>query len=193
MPITQETFWIVKCDSCNNYLDALGDKGMLVWHTEEDAKQALNDESYWFIEGNGHIICPDCYYANYYTRNIFSNRIKEIKKMSDAYCENNELIQDMKKIFKYKIPLKDKFIIDLPQDAEILTVQIQFGGPHMWAIVNANPAHPTETRVFTLIGTGHSIKPRSSEIYIYINTFQFNEDRLVFHLFEIKPRFRQEK
>ena len=62
----------------------------------------------------------------------------------------------MKKIFKYAIPIADEFELELPKGAEILTFQIQYEQPVIWAIVD--PDSEKEKRYFDLYGTGHPMK-----------------------------------
>ncbi len=88
----------------------------------------------------------------------------------------------IKRIFKYTIRADDRFEIEMPKDAEILTVQTQYDQPQLWALVN--PDAPREKRVFRLAGTGHPINFDMGSEYKYINSFQLNDGALVFHLFE---------
>ena len=88
----------------------------------------------------------------------------------------------MKTIHKYPVPLDDNFVINMPEGAEILTVQLQFKRLQMWAIVDDNPDLALEPRNFRLLGTGHELKPQGS--YIYISTIQMHDGTLVFHVFE---------
>jgi hypothetical protein len=85
-------------------------------------------------------------------------------------------------VYKYPLPLRDYFEIDLPLGAEILTAQIQGNTPQMWALVD--PSLPTATRYFRLTGTGHPIR-ESQEDLRYISTFQQLGGSLISHLFEI--------
>lgn len=85
-----------------------------------------------------------------------------------------------KKIFKYKIEVEDMPVLELPEGAEILTVQVQNGEPHLWALVDES--RPTKRRYFELYGTGH---PVPDAVRNYIGTFQMRGGNLVFHLFEL--------
>lgn len=86
----------------------------------------------------------------------------------------------MLKVFKYPVPVADLFELEMPKDAQILTVQTQDEDMQMWALVD--PESPTELRHFRLAGTGHSI---IHTVKRYIGTFQIRGGRLVFHLFEV--------
>lgn len=84
----------------------------------------------------------------------------------------------MKTIYKYQIEIQDKFTLEMPKHAKILTVQTQFGTPCIWAKID--PDEPIVKRKFLLLGTGHD----ASKVYeeLYIGTFQMHS--FVFHLFE---------
>lgn len=86
-----------------------------------------------------------------------------------------------KQIWKFEIkPNQD--IIEMPQGAEILTIQNQNGNACIWALVN--PENDTEKRHFEVFGTGHNIYYDMGVERKYINTFQLEGGQLVFHLFE---------
>jgi hypothetical protein len=82
-----------------------------------------------------------------------------------------------KTVYKYEIPLETAFELRLPSGAKILTVQLQDGQPHIWALVDPR-VRPTVRR-FIMMGTGSPIPPTLLE---YVGTFQMKD--LVFHLFE---------
>lgn len=44
----------------------------------------------------------------------------------------------MKTIYKYPLDVTDRQVIAMPEDAEILTVQVQNGKPMLWAVVDPN-------------------------------------------------------
>jgi hypothetical protein len=89
----------------------------------------------------------------------------------------------MHKVFKYKIKIKDYFSLVFPQGARILSVQVQYGKPQLWALVN--PHNTVETRNFLLIDTGEQIE-NNLERLDYIGTFQLDDGEYVGHLFEIR-------
>jgi len=86
-------------------------------------------------------------------------------------------------IYKYTIAMDDIFVINLPEQAEILTVQVQHGTPQLWALID--PTKQKKEHVFRLAGTGHPIVYNGDEQYNYINSFQLHNGNLIFHLFEI--------
>ncbi len=84
----------------------------------------------------------------------------------------------IKQIWKYKV----ENIIEMPKEAEILSVQIQNGqmfNACIWAKVN--PENELEKRQFVVIGTGHTFDDTN---YEYIGTYQ--DGPFVWHLFEVK-------
>ena len=76
-------------------------------------------------------------------------------------------------IYKYEIDT----IVVMPKGAEILSVQMQHGKPHLWAIVNDN--NELEERIFNIVGTGWEMDFSNNK---YIDTFQ--DGSLVWHVFE---------
>lgn len=84
-----------------------------------------------------------------------------------------------RRIWKYPIELADFVIIEMPEGAEILTAQMQYGKLCLWALVDCEPELPKLNREIEIIGTGNSIieAPRR-----YIATVQ--QDIFVWHIFE---------
>ena len=84
-------------------------------------------------------------------------------------------------VYKYAIEIKDTQQITLPMNSQILCVQIQYGLPYIWVLQDlAYKIHPV---TLELIGTGYHID--GSVRRKYIGTFQMQEGRTVFHLFQI--------
>ena len=106
----------------------------------------------------------------------------------------------MKTIYKYEIPIQDHFTLELPRNAEILTVQTQkvkveelyekHERPFIWALVDidSNKTMILEKRYFRVSGTGHDLTEDYCKIKEYIGTFQIKQHDLVFHLFELKGK-----
>jgi hypothetical protein len=88
----------------------------------------------------------------------------------------------VKKIYKYDVEVNDTFEVEMPDGAEILTVQVQHQQPVIWALVETN--NKTVKRFFRLIGTGNPIEMDEQESLNHIGTFQITGGALVFHLFE---------
>jgi hypothetical protein len=61
----------------------------------------------------------------------------------------------MKSIWKYDIPLQDKFTLDIPENFTVLTVQVQHGVGRLWAEVY--PENPMKTATLYVFGTGHPL------------------------------------
>ena len=74
----------------------------------------------------------------------------------------------------------------MPKGAEILTVQVQHGEPHIWVLVEKNGDEVFRTEVMRTIdvfGTGDPMyDPDGSRRYI--GTCQLRDGRLVYHVFE---------
>jgi len=85
----------------------------------------------------------------------------------------------METIWKYELLTIDNQVIEMPINAEILTVQTQNGSPCLWARVNTS--NPNEIRKITVCGTGHELPKSAGE---YIGTYKMSGDALIFHVFE---------
>ena len=86
-------------------------------------------------------------------------------------------------VFKYPVPLGDYFKLALPKGARVLSVDVQYGQPQLWALVN--PDHKTEDRLFRFAGTGHPIEEAPARLE-FVATFQMKAGSLIFHIFEVK-------
>jgi len=91
----------------------------------------------------------------------------------------------MLKVFKYPVPIEDEFCLALPKGAKILSFQVQYHEPQIWALVN--PEEPAVDRKFRLAGTGHPINRPYWHRLDYVGTCLLESDRLVLHLFEFVP------
>jgi len=83
----------------------------------------------------------------------------------------------MKTVHKYPFRIGDPSF-SMPQDAELLCVQMQGDMPCLWALVETD--NPMVTRRIKIRGTGHDC----SGVGRYISTFQMAGGALVFHAFE---------
>lgn len=91
----------------------------------------------------------------------------------------------MKVVYKYELLGPNPGgtqLLPLPQDAQILRVDMQNHIAVMWALVD--PGRDLEDRTFMILGTGHE-SYNLDEGYIYHGTFY--EDVFVWHLFELRP------
>lgn len=64
----------------------------------------------------------------------------------------------MKAIYKYSIPTKEKYTIELPKDAQILRIEDVDGLFFLWAIVETDEEHPKEKRCLEFYKTGQPIE-----------------------------------
>lgn len=87
-----------------------------------------------------------------------------------------------KAVWKFPIPVADRFSIRMPIEAKPLCVMAQREEMQLWALVD--PALPPTTRHFRLAGTGHEI---AESIKAYIGSVQLAGGDLILHLFEIEP------
>lgn len=85
----------------------------------------------------------------------------------------------MKTIWKYALPVKDEFTIEMPLNAKILAIQSQNEIGHMWALVESNA--PMEMRTFVTIGTGHKVEA-TIDTHQYRGTYR--QVPFVWHIFE---------
>ncbi len=79
------------------------------------------------------------------------------------------------KIFKYPVI---KEAVDLPRDAEILSVGVQDQGVFLWALVD--PDAVMEEKRFYVYGTGHEVEDRQLKKFIG-TIFQ---GQFVWHVFQ---------
>lgn len=85
----------------------------------------------------------------------------------------------MKAIWKF--PLSPGYTSwNMPEGAQVLTVDEQAGYAQMWALVD--PEAPLKPRLFCSYGTGHQLSEPVGE---YVGTFQLPAEGLVFHVFEV--------
>lgn len=99
----------------------------------------------------------------------------------------------MQVIWKFKLrPAPDVNEFELPRGAQVLTVQVQRGEPHMWVLCDPSPTAPKTLRRFVVVGTGHEFELPNFELSNgpvmfngYVGTFQLEGGALVFHVFEV--------
>lgn len=89
----------------------------------------------------------------------------------------------MKTIWKFPLQTTDQQSLEMPESAEILSVQVQGETPCLWALVD--PQAIRLTRVFETFGTGHPVPVDAGHIRRkFIGTYQLLSGALVFHVFE---------
>jgi hypothetical protein len=86
-----------------------------------------------------------------------------------------------KTIWKFQLETTDIQQIEMPADAEILTIQTQDDKPCIWALVSADA--PIRKVAFEIFGTGHPVPKNGKRKYI--GTYQLSGGALVFHCFEL--------
>lgn len=86
-----------------------------------------------------------------------------------------------KQIFKYQLDTTDIQHVEMPEGAEILCIQTQYGIPCVWALVQ--PDAPLTKRTVETFGTGHNVPENANRKYI--GTYQLRKGNLVFHCFEL--------
>ena len=85
-------------------------------------------------------------------------------------------------IFKYRLELSSRQYIEVPCDAEFLTVQLQRGEICLWAVVD--PGKVNVSQEFVIRGTGHPLPDKSFEILQFLGTVQ-TQDAYVWHVFRV--------
>ena len=86
----------------------------------------------------------------------------------------------MRTIYKYTLSLDKEQTIELPANAQILTVQAQREFPQLWAIIDTDEER-TEQITIIFHGTGNPIENEACSSYI--GTIQLYGGRLVLHAF----------
>lgn len=86
----------------------------------------------------------------------------------------------MRAIFKYALTGSSRQIINLPALAQPLSLQLQQGSPHLWALVDTD--QPIQRYVVLAYWTGHEVQelPIGHE---FLGTLQSSDGSLVFHFF----------
>ena len=85
-----------------------------------------------------------------------------------------------KTIWKFPLNITDEQIVVMPKGSDLLSVQVQYGTPNLWALIN-NPCAPNESRRIFTLGTGH---PAPNDLGTYLGTYQTNGSALVLHVFD---------
>lgn len=87
----------------------------------------------------------------------------------------------MKTIWKFELKVVDIQNIEMPKNAQILSVKMQNEIPVLYALVNTD--NESEERLIEIFGTGHEVMHDTS-VSQYIGTFKMRNDKLMFHVFE---------
>lgn len=79
----------------------------------------------------------------------------------------------------HKFPVFNFTTLQLPEDAEVLTVEYQNNEPFFWVLLDTNK--PRITRNFEIVGTGNPLD--DAKEYTYIGTL--HDEPFVWHFFEV--------
>jgi len=92
----------------------------------------------------------------------------------------------MNRIFKYSLPVQEKYIIELPKGAKIIRVEDVDGLFFLWAIVN--PEAENESRYLEFYKTGQPIETPLENLVMLGTCKLFIMQELCLYVFEnIKP------
>lgn len=87
-----------------------------------------------------------------------------------------------KTIWKFQLKTVGNQTIEMPVNAEILTVQTQNEIPCIWALVD--PTETRENRFIEVFGTGQDVQYDMGVGRNYLGTYQLHGGTSVFHVFE---------
>lgn len=88
----------------------------------------------------------------------------------------------MNKIYKYTLPVKEKYVIELPKNAKIIRVEDVDGQFFLWAIVD--PEAELENRYLEFYKTGQPIETSLSDL-VFLGTCKlFIMQELCLYVFE---------
>ncbi len=90
----------------------------------------------------------------------------------------------VKTIWKFAMNYVDQ-MVEMPEGADILSLQIQNGLPFIWAVVDTD--HRRVPRQFRVYGTGHQLPDPCTHLQ-HVGTFLVENLGEVWHMFEVtKP------
>ena len=91
-------------------------------------------------------------------------------------------------VWKYDVPSKNEFTLDLPAGYEVLSVQSQRGKLQMW--VRHDTDRTKEPVKFCLVGTGMQLPSVGDDRRLHhVATIQSVEGHIVLHLFEARTAY----
>jgi len=97
----------------------------------------------------------------------------------------------MKKIFKYSLPVQEKYAIELPKGARIIRVEDVDGLFFLWAIVDSGEGVEKEFRYLEFYKTGQPIETPLENLVILGTCKLFIMQELCLYVFEnIKPNLQ---
>jgi len=83
----------------------------------------------------------------------------------------------------YHAKWKEEYIVEMPLESELLTVQVQKGNPCVWFRVDTEQKQMSLWK-FIIVGTGHEIKIPIT-FTKYVGTFQLYDGAFIGHVFEV--------
>lgn len=98
----------------------------------------------------------------------------------------------MRTIYRFPLPIRDTFTLELPLGSKFLAAECQLRAPHepsMWFLVD--PEREPVTRTFAVVGTGNPV-PEYVREDEHLATFQMLVGQFVWHLFEVTDDLRSE-
>ena len=90
----------------------------------------------------------------------------------------------MNVIYKYSLPVQEKYQIELPNGSQIIRVEDVDGLFYLWAIVDNSEDHPKETRYLEFYKTGQEIKTPLSDLVMIGTCKLFIMQELCLYVFE---------
>lgn len=106
--------------------------------------------------------------------------------MWDEKVRGPKMSEDTGKIiFKYQMPVLERFEMELPKGAEIIRMEDQGGMFWLWAVVDTNA--PLEKRKFHAYKTGAAMDPHANLTYVGFCAVHVQME-LGLYIFEEKPK-----
>lgn len=87
-------------------------------------------------------------------------------------------------IWKFPLAVTDDQTVSMPEGARVLTVQVQYETPCLWAMVDTEK--PLVDHLIHIAGTGHPLPLQNVGWGQYVGSFQRLGGSLVFHVFDIE-------
>lgn len=91
----------------------------------------------------------------------------------------------MNKIYKYALPVRETFELELPKNAQIIRVEDVDGLFFLWAIVNCEDSCEKETRFFECYKTGQVINTPLENLKLLGTCKLFIMQELCLYVFEV--------
>ena len=86
----------------------------------------------------------------------------------------------MTRIFKYQLPIRDEFELELPKGAKVLSVINQYEQTCLYAEVDSGT---TERDTYKFIGYGTGNECYHDDSYSFLGTVAFDGGSFIYHLF----------